>query len=210
MSAELQRISFDVVLDGYSNTVIQQLSSEVIEYFLTSTASSITSTVQFSTDAVINQAIAPQELTSTAVVSDESRVSALIRANSAINQNAFGDFKVNMLLDDVPFPSIESTVVIPNPTLKVLVGPLSIAPTTNFGTSVFIDNIHRLLVFKNDNISKVGQNDAVVIAGGIRLNPSTTVSHEATSGEDTLPSNPAGFLAITVDGKDFKIPYYNA
>lgn len=210
MSASLQRISFDVLLDDYSSTVIQDLAPTVLEYFLTSTASSITSTVQFSNDAVINQSIAPEALSSTAIVSDTARVAASIRANSVINVNQFGDLFVNMEIEGVPFPSIESTVVIPNPVLKVFTQPLSIASTTNFGTAVFIDNIHRMLVFKNDNISKIGPNDAAVIAGGIRLNPATTITHEATSGQDVLPSNPAGFLAVTINGQDFKIPYYNA
>jgi len=31
----------------------------------------------------------------------------------------------------------------------------------------------------------------------------------ATKGTATLPSNPVGFINITVDGKPFKVPYYN-
>ena len=31
----------------------------------------------------------------------------------------------------------------------------------------------------------------------------------ATAGSATLPSNPVGFINITVNGKQFKVPYYN-
>jgi len=31
----------------------------------------------------------------------------------------------------------------------------------------------------------------------------------ATKGSQTLPSNPVGFINITVNGQPFKVPYYN-
>jgi len=31
----------------------------------------------------------------------------------------------------------------------------------------------------------------------------------ATKGTGTLPSNPVGFINVTVNGKPFKVPYYN-
>jgi hypothetical protein len=31
----------------------------------------------------------------------------------------------------------------------------------------------------------------------------------ATKGSGTLPSNPVGFINITVNGQPFKVPYYN-
>lgn len=31
----------------------------------------------------------------------------------------------------------------------------------------------------------------------------------ATAGSATLPANPVGFINITVDGKQYKVPYYN-
>ena len=134
----------------------------------------------------------------------------IIGASSISPTALFGDFRVNMQIKDVPFPSIESTLVIPNPTMQRPVAPLSIAPTNNFGTATFIDNIHRLLVFKDDNISKVGENDAIVIAGGIRVNPATARSETATSGSSTLPNNPVGFISVNIAGRDYLMPYYNA
>jgi hypothetical protein len=34
-------------------------------------------------------------------------------------------------------------------------------------------------------------------------------STTATAGSATLPSNPVGFVNVTVNGKAYKIPYYN-
>jgi hypothetical protein len=31
----------------------------------------------------------------------------------------------------------------------------------------------------------------------------------ATAGSGTLPSNPVGFINVTVNGKPYKVPYYN-
>jgi len=31
----------------------------------------------------------------------------------------------------------------------------------------------------------------------------------ATAGSATLPSNPVGFMNVTVNGKNYKVPYYN-
>jgi hypothetical protein len=31
----------------------------------------------------------------------------------------------------------------------------------------------------------------------------------ATKGTGTLPTNPVGFINVTVNGKPFKVPYYN-
>ena len=131
-------------------------------------------------------------------------------ANSYESALAFGVPQINMEIDDVPFPSITSTVVIPNPSVRFNINPLSIATTASFGVAGFIDNIHRLLVFKDDNISKIGENDATVIAGGIRVNPSSAISGTATPGNATLPNNPVGFISVNIGGTDYLMPYYNA
>jgi hypothetical protein len=31
----------------------------------------------------------------------------------------------------------------------------------------------------------------------------------ATAGSGTLPANPVGFINVTVNGKAYKVPYYN-
>jgi len=138
------------------------------------------------------------------------KLNSILYANSYESSIAFGTPQINMEIEDVPFPSITSTVVISNPSIKFSIKPLSIATTVNFGTASFIDNIHRLLVFKDDNISKIGDNDAVVIAGGIRINPSSAVSETAVSGNAILPNNPVGFISVNIGGTDYLMPYYNA
>ena len=37
----------------------------------------------------------------------------------------------------------------------------------------------------------------------------TKTAPSATSGSATLPSNPVGFIEMTVNGKIYKVPYYN-
>jgi hypothetical protein len=39
------------------------------------------------------------------------------------------------------------------------------------------------------------------------LNFSSATS--ATAGSATLPANPVGFINVTVNGKPYKVPYYN-
>ena len=153
--------------------------------------------------------IAPQSAT-TQNSFGTPQLNYILYSNSYESAIAFGTPQINMEIEDVPFPSITSTVVISNPSIKFSIKPLSIATTVNFGTASFIDNIHRLLVFKDDNISKVGENDAVVIAGGIRVNPSSAVSETASNGSATLPNNPVGFISVNIGGTDYLMPYYNA
>jgi DNA-binding transcriptional regulator YdaS (Cro superfamily) len=159
--------------------------------------------------AQLNSRIYANSVTSISTVS-QPNVRPAISPVSIASSEAFGVAKINMQIDDVPFPSIESTLVVSNPSVRFVIGPLGIAPTNNFGTATFIDNIHRLLVFKDDNISKVGENDAVVIAGGIRVNPASAVSETAVSGSATLPNNPVGFVSVNIAGRDYLMPYYNA
>jgi DNA-binding transcriptional regulator YdaS (Cro superfamily) len=159
--------------------------------------------------AQINSTIYANSIESISEVSAPNIIPAISPVSIASTE-AFGNLQINMQIEDVPFPSIESTLVVSNPSVRFVIGPLGIAPTNSFGTASFIDNIHRLLVFKDDNISKVGENDAVVIAGGIRINPSSAISETATPGSATLPNNPVGFISVNIGGTDYLMPYYNA
>lgn len=152
-----------------------------------------------------------------------------IVSGSAVSENTFGELKVSSTIFVAPIAStvafgwdepllnmqivvtdeIESEAIVAVPNVKKVIGPLSINTTANFGLPTFTDNIHRLLIFKQDNLTKVGDTDAVVVAGGIRINPSLTKSTEAFAGDATLPSNPVGFISVNIDGNDYKIPYYN-
>lgn len=37
----------------------------------------------------------------------------------------------------------------------------------------------------------------------------TKIAPSATSGSAVLPANPVGFIEVTVNGKVYKVPYYN-
>ena len=186
-------------IQNYASTTISDVSAS-LDY-------SIASSLAFSTNE-LEFTIYPNSI-GTGVEFGSAFISRNLTTNSIDSTVEFGTLQLNMEIEDVPFPSIASTLVIPQPRVIPIIGPLSIATTANFGTAQFIDNIHRLLVFKDGNITKMGDNDAGVIAGGIRINPGSTVGANASSGNSDLPSNPVGFLSVNINGSDFKIPYYN-
>jgi hypothetical protein len=202
-----QNILLGDTIEALSIYPIQNYASTTISDVIASLDYSIASSLAFGIEEV-EFLIYPNSI-GTGVEFGSASISRNLTTNSIDSTLEFGTLQLNMEIEDVPFPSISSTLVIPQPSVKYIVGPLSIATTVNFGTANFIDNIHRVLVFKDGNISKMGDNDAGVIAGGIRLNPASTVGVDATSGSAVLPSNPVGFLSVNINGSDFKIPYYN-
>ena len=213
---------------AYPNEIASTLAFGTSKLNTTIYATSVESTVSFgdnlpqfkvTVDSIVNEQIfGSSQLNSIIFINSVESVAEVsqpiltpvISPVSIASSEAFGNLQLNMQIEDVPFPSIESTLVISNPSVRLVIGPLGIAPTNNFGTASFIDNIHRLLVFKDDNISKVGENDAVVIAGGIRINPAIAISETAISGSATLPNNPVGFISVNMGGTDYLMPYYNA
>jgi hypothetical protein len=192
----------------YAESVESTLSFGSENLNFTVIVNSVDSSLSFGTLSVV-PLIAPQSVTIQNSFGTP-QLNYILYPNSYESALAFGTSQINMEIDDVPFPSITSTVVIPDPVIKRYLNPLSIATTANFGTAGFIDNIHRLLVFKDDNISKIGENDATVVAGGIRVNPSSAISETATSGSAALPNNPVGFISVNIGGTDYLMPYYNA
>ena len=194
-------------IEALSIYPIQNYASTTISEVIASLDYSIASSLAFSTNEV-EFLVYPNSIDST-VEFGSALISRNLTTNSIDSTVEFGTLQLNMEIEDVPFPSIASTLVIPQPRVIPIIAPLSIATTANFGTAQFIDNIHRLLVFKDGNITKMGDNDAGVIAGGIRINPGSTVGANASSGNSDLPSNPVGFLSVNINGSDFKIPYYN-
>ena len=202
-----QNILLGDTIEALSIYPIQNYASTTISDVIASLDYSIASSLAFGIEEV-EFLIYPNSI-GTGVEFGSALISRNLTTNSIDSTLEFGTLQLNMEIEDVPFPSIASTLVIPQPSIKYIVGPLSIATTANFGTANIIDNIQRVLVFKDGNISKMGDNDAGVIAGGIRLNPSSTIGTDATSGSATLPENPVGFLSVNINGSDYKIPYYN-
>lgn len=168
---------------------------------------SIDSTVAFGNQK-LNQKINADSIETT-VEFGTSKASYIVYADGIASSVEFGFDEPLLNMQIVVTDEIESEAVVATPNVKKVIGPLSINTTANFGIPTFTDNIHRLLIFKQDNLTKVGDNDAVVVAGGIRINPSLMKSTEAFAGEATLPLNPVGFISVNIDGNDYKIPYYN-
>ena len=203
-----QVIQLDGIIGDVQTVQLQNESSNTIIQLSDRLDYAIDSTISFET-LQLNSTIFISSVESVTEVS-QPNVRPIVNPVSIASSEAFGNLQINMQIEDVPFPAIESTLVISNPSVKFVIRPSGITSTNNFGTASFIDNIHRLLVFKNDNISKIGENDAAVVAGGIRINPSSTVTATATSGSATLPNNPVGFISVNIGGTDYLMPYYNA
>lgn len=201
-----QSLTFDSVISTISFGNFTQLNMSIED----APFPSIESELQFG-NPQFNFKLYTESFTTINTFETNHKLSFKVYSNSIETEATFGNFtQLNMSIEDVPFPSIESTLVIPAPNVIKVIGPLSIGSTENVGISSFVDNIHRILVFKDDNISKIGENDAAVIAGGIRLNPASTSSNTASSGSSQLPEAPVGFLSINISGIDYKIPYYNS
>ena len=201
------KIFLDGILFDVIDTPIQTYSSDVINDVIESTSKAIKSTLSFG--ATTLRLVISADSVTTVNEFGAPQLNFTLYPNSLASTVGFGNDQLNMNIADVPFPSIESTLVIPNPTMVHVIRPLSINTTVNFGTSQFIDNIHRVLVFKDGNITKIGENDAGIVAGQIRINPASTVSNTASFGSADLPISPEGFLSINIAGRDYKIPYYN-
>lgn len=67
-----------------------------------------------------------------------------------------------------------------------------------------IDNLATNGKLLNQNISLLIQ-----VLQSIFPQATSTVSTTATSGSETLPANPAGFLNVTINGTPVRVPYYN-
>ena len=106
---------------------------------------SVNSELSFGTLSVV-PLIAPQSVT-TQNSFGTPKLNSILYANSYESAIAFGVPQINMEIDDVPFPSITSTVVIPNPTIKLYLNPLSIATTASFGVAGFIFSIKNTQCF---------------------------------------------------------------
>lgn len=199
----------DIIDDVDSNTILEY-STTTIEDLIEDLSYSIVSTSSVSTDLILIRSVSLEPIVDQNLFGT-SKLNFIIDYPSIAPTVQFGGFtQLNMEIDPVPLPEISSTLIFSEPSVRFVIGPLGIASTESLGVGSIIDNIHRLLAFKDDNISKIGENDAAVIAGGIRLNPASTTSTVAAPGQGELPETPEGFLSVNIGGRDYKIPYYNS
>lgn len=66
-----------------------------------------------------------------------------------------------------------------------------------------------MLIFKNGYLTKVGAQDDVELTPGIVISSSDTISTEASSGDYNVPSNCVGYVMVTINGVNYKMPYFN-
>lgn len=128
-------------------------------------------------------------------------------------------FGISTTATFIELESIESTTSTPQvQSVRFLIGGADkdvggIASTATVSNDIgFQGGIFRALIYKGGEISGIGSAESMFIAGGIRVNPSTRISLSATSGANsniTVPTNPVGFVSINIQGKDYKIPYFD-
>lgn len=128
-------------------------------------------------------------------------------------------FGISTTATFIELESIESTTSTPQvQSVRFLIGGADkdvggIASTATVPNDIgFQGGIFRALIYKDGEISGIGSTESMFIAGGIRVNPSSRISLSATSGANsniTVPTNPVGFVSINIQGKDYKIPYFD-
>ena len=147
-------------------------------------------------------------ITSTAAFSNDAAVLSSVSNVTVESALEFGNIRTNQFLDDES--SVVSTAVVSTDlSVRKVINFDSIESTVFVSTTSFSGFTHRSLIFKEDNIAKIGPADSVEVVNGIVLNPSNQNTTTATSGSATLPSNPVGFITVTINDINYRIPYYN-
>lgn len=222
-------ISLQTIIAPYLNDSIESTLSFGVAEFEQENSSEISSTVIFSTnynlgrfidfDAqfisdVIDQQITPyltetvdnigtvgsRSIKSTAVVPNPN-VLFDINPVSIESTLTFGPRELDFAFD-LESLNVNTSIGVAN--VFVSVGPVSIQSTEQFGVPTSPRVVHRSLIFKDDNISKLGIDDDVEIASGIVLRGSTQV----LTG-NTVPGSAAGYMLVTISGVDYKMPFFN-
>lgn len=203
-----QFITLGVQIDRYTaNTVDTELNKQVLT-FQDENDFGIDSTLLFGSEEELNFEFSVESINPT-VQFGISQLNFAYSLNSIEPTLAFGTITLNRF---ILTESIINTVQFGTGFGFVSLGAAPIEPGVSFGTSSFQRPFHRSLIFKNDNITKLsgtGAVDDVEIASGIIIKASDTVSNTASSGTAELPSNPVGFIVVTINGTDYKMPYFN-
>ena len=144
---------------------------------------------------------------------------------------AFGTAEIQQTVSDIG--DIASTVAFGIPEYKLTIEEPLIASTVQFGTPVvtklisniggiastvvistetgFQGGIFGALIYKDGEISRIGSTESMIVAGGVRVNPSNRVTLTASNSANsqiTLPTNPEGFMSVNIDGVDYKVPFF--
>lgn len=149
-------------------------------------------------------------IASTVALSTDAEIKQTVKDVGAIGTTLSFGLSEGVLQIEEP-PLIASTTTFGTPVVTKLISNIGgIGSTVSFPAPIFEGSIFRALIYKDGEISGIGSGEAMYIAGGIRLNPSSRITSTAAAGEATLPSNPVGFMSVDIDGTEYRIPYYNA
>jgi len=229
--ADTQIIFIDVPISAVAEVEISQFGDVTISSFVAERGGSIGTSLVFSTDKNLERFITfeLQDISDTSneiiqgfaddvigettfffpdfqetVVSANAEVLPVIGFQSIESTLTFGDeeqFKLSLFILD---QGVESTVVFGTANVFISTGPESIQSTIAFGLPFKQNPVHRSLIYKNDNITKLGREDDVEIASGIVIQTST-----AKLTGNTVPGSTAGYVKVTIDGVDFAMPFFN-
>ena len=229
--ANTQIIYIDAPILAFSNTEISEFGDTIITNFEADNSGTIATSIVFSTDQSLDRFItfiaptiegASSEIISEyadqtigdavfyfpdfqeTIVSNDAQVLPVIGIQSIESTLTFGDeeqFKLNLSIVD---QGVASTVTFGTANVFISIGATSTQSTVSFGLPVRKNPVHRSLIYKNDNITKLGTEDDVEIASGIVVQTST-----AKLSGNTTPGTAAGFIIVTIDGTDYKMPFFN-
>ena len=123
--ANTQVIQLDGIIGDVQNVELQTESSNTIIQLSDRYDYAIDPTLVYGLPQ-LNTKIYVDTLDSSSVIGSHN-ILPIIGLSSISPTIEFGDFKINMQIRDVPFPSIESTLVIPDPAMRRPIAPLGIA-----------------------------------------------------------------------------------
>lgn len=197
----LQFITLGTQIDRFTGNTVNTQLSKTIDEFDQETGFSIFSSLVFGGDEELSFIFDLPSLPST-LNFETPQVVAIISAPTIASTLTFGgtedlDFAFNL-------PSIDSTTSFGTTFVFVSIGPASTVLTNTFGLPSIPRVVHRSLIFKDDNISKLGNDDDVEIASGIVIHSGTQ-----TFTGNTLPEATAGYVLVTINGVDYKMPFFN-
>ena len=228
--ANTQIIYIDAPIFAFANSEVSEFGDVTITSFDTDNSGTIGASVVFSVDQNLDRFITfvspdisgvSNELISEyqdnvigetvfyfpdfqeTVVSANAQVLPVIGIQSIESTLTFGDeeqFKLNLSIVD---QGVASTLVFGTANAFVSIGATSVESTIAFGLPVKQNPVHRSLIYKNDNITKLGREDDVEIASGIVIQTST-----AKLTGNTVPGSAAGYIKVTIDGTDYSMPFF--
>lgn len=197
----IQFITLGTQIDRFTGEVINTQTSKTVRQFQEETGFSIISTLTFGGEEELDFAFDLPSITSTISIG-VPQFTTILFVQPITSTLTFGgtedlDFAFNL-------PSVESNLMFGDSFVFVSIGPVSTVLTNSFGLPSIPRVVHRSLIFKDDNISKLGADDDVEIASGIVIHSGTQ-----TFTGNTLPNSTAGFVLVTINGVDYKMPFFN-